>query len=178
MNLDGEDTNTSLSSGLLIALNWRSVVKVTQAWRVLKSLNQYTAIVLIHLGMLIMWIIKTLFYFLWLNILNQFIRNEADSNDLLMNRSLYVVGAWMSPKGVTQGQFLYGVIQIWIQSFPSPRPVAIARLKSPIGLRFINSERINKCMYVSCSKVSSSKFYFRKEAKKILFAFTMFVCRA
>ncbi len=32
---------------------------------------------------------------------------------------------------MTQGQFLSGVQQVWIQSFPSPRLVASPRLKNP-----------------------------------------------
>ena len=35
-------------------------------------------------------------------------------------------------KDVIQGEFLSGVLQIWIQCFPSPRLVAIPRLKSPV----------------------------------------------
>ena len=33
---------------------------------------------------------------------------------------------------MTQSQFLSGVQQVWIQSFPSPRPVASPRLKNPV----------------------------------------------
>ena len=33
---------------------------------------------------------------------------------------------------MTQGQFLSGVQQVWIQSFPSPRLVASPRLKNPV----------------------------------------------
>ena len=33
---------------------------------------------------------------------------------------------------MTQGQFLNGVLQVWIQSFPSSKPVASSRLKNTV----------------------------------------------
>ena len=33
---------------------------------------------------------------------------------------------------MTQGQFLNAVKLVWIQSFPSPKPVALPRLKNPV----------------------------------------------
>ena len=33
---------------------------------------------------------------------------------------------------MTQGQFLSGVLQVWIHNFPSPRIVASPRLKNPV----------------------------------------------
>ena len=38
---------------------------------------------------------------------------------------------------VTQGQILNGVLQVWILSFPSPRLVAIPKLKSPVYLTIL-----------------------------------------
>ena len=35
---------------------------------------------------------------------------------------------------MTQGQFLSGVEQVWIQNFPSPRLVSLPRLKYPVCL--------------------------------------------
>ena len=59
-------------------------------------------------------------------------------------------------QNVTQDQFFRGVQLVWIQSFPSPRPVAISRLKNPIcptiylSLGGENSQE--HCSYVKCKQ--------------------------
>ena len=45
---------------------------------------------------------------------------------------IYIKPTLLYKQDVTQGQILSGVYQVWLQSFPSPRLVAIPRLKSPI----------------------------------------------
>ena len=48
--------------------------------------------------------------------------------------------------------FLSWVYQVWIQSFPSPRPVAIPRFKSQSALLFTQSWRENRWMLIIFSK--------------------------
>ena len=44
---------------------------------------------------------------------------------------IYISTPWHK-QDVTQGQYLSGIKQVWIQSFPSLRQITIQRLKSPI----------------------------------------------
>ena len=61
-----------------------------------------------------------------------YVKNYLPSSKLnmLAERSWYYLPTPPLGQDMTQGQFLSGVEQVWIQSFPSPRLVASLRLKN------------------------------------------------
>ena len=68
-----------------------------------------------------------------------------------------VCGSQTSPheQDVTQGQFLSGVWYVWIQSFPSPRLVAIPKLKNPAYTTIqpeLEEELLDSCLFWVCKR--------------------------
>ena len=71
--------------------------------------------------------------FIWLidGILMGIITPGQSSPGSTINNGLWIYQPLLHKQDVTQGQFLSGVQQVWMQSFHSSRPVALPRLKSP-----------------------------------------------
>ena len=65
---------------------------------------------------------------IWTRVANN--NNDDDNNNIIQIMRVYLPPP--HEQDATQGQFLSGILQVWVQSFPSPRPVAIQRLKDPV----------------------------------------------
>ena len=63
-------------------------------------------------------------------ILDKAIYISFDTNALEKGMNIHIYPTPPLGQDMTQGQFLSGVEQVWIQSFPSPRLVASPRLKN------------------------------------------------